>query len=57
MWGWRDAPLLPRGGTLDLAAMRLRNLLPERIIHRVFEIGVIIKGVDGCLETLGGVLL
>lgn len=37
--------------------MKLRNLIPERIIHRIFEVGVIVKGVDGCLETLGGVLL
>jgi uncharacterized membrane protein len=31
--------------------------LPERYLRRIFEIGVIIKGLDGALETIGGVLL
>jgi uncharacterized membrane protein len=28
-----------------------------RIVHVLFDIGVIAKGVDGVLETIGGVLL
>ncbi|HEV2751968.1 MAG TPA: DUF2127 domain-containing protein [Gemmatimonadales bacterium] len=29
----------------------------ERIVHLLFEIGVIAKGIDGVLEIVGGVLL
>ena len=29
---------------------------PRQKLHRLFEIGIIIKGVDGVLEILGGVL-
>ena len=29
----------------------------KRILHRFFEIGIIIKGVDGALELVGGLLL
>ena len=29
----------------------------ERIVHALFDIGVITKGVDGALEIVGGVLL
>jgi uncharacterized membrane protein len=28
-----------------------------RIIHRAFEIGILLKGLDGVLEMIGGVLL
>lgn len=30
--------------------------IPQQKLHRLFEIGIIIKGVDGVLEILGGVL-
>jgi uncharacterized membrane protein len=29
----------------------------EKFIHRLFEVGIWIKGIDGILETIGGVLL
>src|ERR1700731_1053601 len=29
----------------------------RRILHRFFELGIIIKGVDGGLELIGGLLL
>jgi uncharacterized membrane protein len=33
------------------------TLLSEKYLHRTFEIGVILKGIDGALEVLGGGLL
>ncbi|MDE2001074.1 MAG: DUF2127 domain-containing protein [Patescibacteria group bacterium] len=35
----------------------LEDWVPEKYIHLVFDVGVWIKGIDGFLETLGGVLL
>jgi uncharacterized membrane protein len=35
----------------------LLNLMMRRILHRFFELGIIIKGVDGGLELVGGLLL
>lgn len=29
----------------------------EKIFHRLFEVGIWIKGIDGLLETVGGILL
>ncbi|HEV2327300.1 MAG TPA: DUF2127 domain-containing protein [Verrucomicrobiae bacterium] len=29
----------------------------EKLFHRLFEIGIWIKGVDGLIETIGGILL
>ena len=29
----------------------------EKLLHRLFEVGIWIKGIDGLLETAGGVLL
>jgi uncharacterized membrane protein len=34
-----------------------RKLEARRILHRFFEIGILIKGVDGGLELIGGLLL
>ena len=34
-----------------------RNLGARRILHRFFELGILIKGVDGGLELIGGLLL
>ncbi len=34
-----------------------RNLGARRILHRFFELGILIKGVDGGLELVGGLLL
>lgn len=31
--------------------------IPEKIYHRLFDIGVIIKAIDGVLESTGGILL
>ncbi len=36
---------------------RIRKYITEKYIHNIFDIGVIIKGVDGLLETIGGILL
>ena len=36
---------------------KLLNLMMRRILHRFFELGIIIKGVDGGLELVGGLLL
>jgi hypothetical protein len=30
---------------------------PQDLLDRVFETGIILKGLDGVLETIGGVLL
>jgi uncharacterized membrane protein len=35
----------------------LLNLMMRRILHRFFELGIIIKGVDGGLELVVGLLL
>jgi hypothetical protein len=35
----------------------LLNLNMKRILHRFFELGILIKGVDGGLELVGGLLL
>jgi uncharacterized membrane protein len=35
----------------------LRDLAARRILHRFFELGILIKGVDGGLELVGGLLL
>ena len=29
----------------------------ERMFHRLFEIGIWVKGIDGVIETVGGILL
>lgn len=34
-----------------------RNLEARRMLHRFFELGILIKGVDGGLELVGGLLL
>jgi uncharacterized membrane protein len=34
-----------------------RNLRARRILHRFFELGILVKGVDGGLELVGGLLL
>jgi uncharacterized membrane protein len=34
-----------------------RNLEARGILHRFFELGILIKGVDGGLELVGGLLL
>ena len=34
-----------------------RNLQASSILHRFFELGILIKGVDGGLELVGGLLL
>lgn len=31
-------------------------MIPERILRRLFDLGVIIKGIDGALEVAGGVM-
>ena len=30
---------------------------PRDLLDRTFEIGIILKGLDGVLETIGGILL
>ena len=35
----------------------LLNLMMRRILHRFFELGIILKGVDGGLELVAGLLL
>lgn len=32
-------------------------IIPDRTLHRLFDLGVVIKGIDGALELAGGVLL
>ena len=32
-------------------------IIRERTLHRLFDLGVIIKGIDGALEVTGGVIL
>jgi uncharacterized membrane protein len=31
--------------------------MSQQQVHRLFAAGVLIKGVDGVLETIGGILL
>jgi uncharacterized membrane protein len=33
------------------------NQTEEKYIHRIFDIGIILKGIDGLLEIVGGLLL
>jgi uncharacterized membrane protein len=35
----------------------LLNLMMRRVLHRFFELGMLIKGIDGGLELVGGLLL
>ena len=35
----------------------IRRWQRERVLHRIFEVGIWIKGADGVLEIIGGVLL
>jgi uncharacterized membrane protein len=35
----------------------MKNLSRENILHRSFEISVLLKGIDGVLEIIGGFLL
>lgn len=37
--------------------MVVNNSLKNKIVHKSFEIGILIKGFDGVLEIIGGVLL
>lgn len=41
------------GGTTNVPPAVRGNL----IIHRLFDISILLKGIDGALETIGGVLL
>ena len=34
-----------------------RNSGAGRIVHRFFELGILIKGIDGAFELVGGLLL
>ena len=34
----------------------MKQLIPERILHRLFEITLVIKAIDGVLEFIGGLL-
>lgn len=38
-------------------AFSLTKRIPEKYLHKAFDIGVILKGIDGVLEILGSVLL
>jgi uncharacterized membrane protein len=35
---------------------RIRTFLSENVLHRLFEIGITIKAIDGVLECIGGLL-
>lgn len=37
--------------------MILKNLFKEKSIHEIFEISVVIKGIDGLLEIIGSLFL
>jgi uncharacterized membrane protein len=37
--------------------MRLTEIMTKRNFHRFFELGILIKGIDGGLELVGGLLL
>lgn len=37
--------------------MVIGRFLKEKYIHRVFEFGVVIKGINGLIETVGGAVL
>src|SRR6266404_1942285 len=37
--------------------MKINNYIPEKYLHAIFEIGVVLKGVDGVLEIIGAGLL
>jgi uncharacterized membrane protein len=41
-------------GPLDVRTMKSQN---TRAMHRVFELAILLKGIDGLLETLGGLLI
>lgn len=37
--------------------MRLDKFIPEKYLHFSFEVGVLLKGIDGLLEVIGGLAL
>ena len=37
--------------------MAVNNRNKNNIVHRSFELGILLKGIDGILEIIGGVLL
>jgi uncharacterized membrane protein len=47
-----NQPMDPRHGSPVVSRFKARDPL-----DRIFEIGIILKGLDGILETIGGVLL
>ncbi len=47
--------LLSGRGRADLAAEVTSETSPQ-LVHRLFAASVLIKGVDGVLETIGGIL-
>jgi uncharacterized membrane protein len=42
---------------MDHGEVESPNLNRSRILHRFFELGILIKGIDGGLELVGGLLL
>jgi uncharacterized membrane protein len=55
---WRIGAIALAGtDALGRGEAELLNLMMRRILHRFFELGMLIKGVDGGLELVGGLLL
>src|SRR3989441_11976637 len=40
-----------------LGAVEVTSAMSQQHVHRLFAVSVLIKGVDGILETIGGILL
>jgi uncharacterized membrane protein len=38
-------------------AAEVTSAMSRRHVHRLFAVSILIKGVDGVLETIGGILL
>lgn len=42
---------------MDSGEVESRNRKSRRTLHRFFELGILVKGIDGGLELVGGLLL
>jgi uncharacterized membrane protein len=55
---WRIGAIAVAGtNALGRGEGELLNLMMRRVLHRFFELGMLIKGIDGGLELVGGLLL
>lgn len=42
---------------MNLGELKSPNLTSPDLVHRFFELGILLKGIDGALQLIGGLLL